>query len=119
MKESTIWGCFYGLKGVYSCFVNKNLSDIGEFRTLFRLNPEVYQNAHTSIKDEALPLWPEDYQGKKVFEAWLDTNSTGYITNIIRALGYMKRKFMVYMVDTKKGTTVSGFFHQAVIIAAR
>lgn len=72
---------FDGLDGIYSYFVNKNLPVLGEFRTLFRLNPEVYTNAHTSIKDQALPLWPEDYQGKEVFdETWLDTNNTGYIT---------------------------------------
>lgn len=72
---------FDGLDGIYSYFVNKNLPDLGEFRTLFRLNPELYENAHTSIKDEALPLWPEDYRGEEIFdETWLNENNTGYIT---------------------------------------
>lgn len=72
---------FKGLDGFYSYFVNRNLPVLGEFRTLIRLNPDVYQNAHTSIKDGALPVWPDDYQGTKIFdETWKNTNGTGYIT---------------------------------------
>lgn len=72
---------FKGLNGFYSYFVNKALPDLGEFRTLIRLNPDLYQNAHTSIKDEALPVWPDDYKGEKVFdETWVAPDGNGYIT---------------------------------------
>lgn len=72
---------FKGLNGFYSYFVNRNLPLLGEFRTLIRLNPNIYQNGHTSIKDEALPVWPDDYKGKKVFdETWQLGNTSNYIT---------------------------------------
>lgn len=72
---------FKGLNGFYSYFVNKGLPDLGEFRTLIRLNPDLYQNGHTSIKDEALPLFPQDFQGEKVFdETWVAPDGNGYIT---------------------------------------
>ncbi|EGV61542.1 polysaccharide lyase [Yamadazyma tenuis] len=69
---------FKGLDGFYNYYVSHNLPVLGEFRTLFRLNPDVYQNGHTSIKDEALPSFPDDYKGTKVFdETWLLSSANG------------------------------------------
>ncbi|ANZ76280.1 BA75_03275T0 [Komagataella pastoris] len=72
---------FQGLDGFYSYFVNKNLPTLGEFRTLFRLNPDVYQSGHTTLKDGLLPIFPDDFKGVKTFdETWLAPDNSSYIT---------------------------------------
>ncbi|KAK9452854.1 polysaccharide lyase family 4, domain III-domain-containing protein [Dipodascopsis uninucleata] len=70
-----------GLQGFYSYFVNELLPPLGEFRTLFRLNPDVFQNGYTSLKEGPLPVFPADYTGIKVQdETWLTPDNRSYIT---------------------------------------
>lgn len=73
---------FRGLNGIYSYFLNHNLPVLGEFRTLIRLNPDIYQDGHTSLKDEPLPKFPQDYVLEEIFdETWIDPNNQSkYIT---------------------------------------
>ncbi|KAL7269827.1 hypothetical protein RUND412_007486 [Rhizina undulata] len=71
---------FTGLAGFYSYFVNTALGEQGEFRTLYRLDPQYFTNGHTYLKDEALPLLSDIVNGTKVQdETWERPDGT-YIT---------------------------------------
>lgn len=75
------WVIFSGQAGAYQYFVNRALPVLGEFRTLWRLDNTTFPNAHTSIRDEPLPLL-SDYlpQNKVQDETWLKPDGDGYIT---------------------------------------
>lgn len=69
-----------GLDGFYSYFVNKALGVQGEFRTLYRLDPTLFPNGRTYLKDEPLPLFSDILNGTNVQdETWQRPDGT-YIT---------------------------------------
>jgi rhamnogalacturonan endolyase len=57
---------FTGLTGFYSYFINTGLGEQGEFRTLYRLAPDLFPNGRTYLKSEALPLFVDILNGVKV-----------------------------------------------------
>jgi rhamnogalacturonan endolyase len=44
-----------GLSGVYSYFVASNLGKVGEFRTVYRVDGNIFRNGYTSVKSGPLP----------------------------------------------------------------
>lgn len=49
------WVIYPELAGAYQYFVNKALPDISIFRTLWRLNPELFTHGYTTTRNEKLP----------------------------------------------------------------
>ncbi|KAF2126694.1 polysaccharide lyase family 4 protein [Dothidotthia symphoricarpi CBS 119687] len=49
------WVIYPDLAGAYQYFVNKALPDLSIFRTLWRLNPDLFTNGYTTTKNEKLP----------------------------------------------------------------
>lgn len=75
------WVIFSGLPGAYQYFVNRALPELGEFRTLWRLDNTTFTNGHNNIRDAPLPPLAEYLPENKVQdETWLAPNGTGYIT---------------------------------------
>ncbi|KAI5856370.1 polysaccharide lyase family 4, domain III-domain-containing protein [Tricharina praecox] len=71
---------FTGLSGFYSYFVNTALGVQGEFRTLYRLTPELFPNGRTYLKDAPLPLFETILTSPSVQdETWQAPDGT-YIT---------------------------------------
>lgn len=68
------------LPGAYQYFVNRALPTLGEFRTLWRLSNTSFPNAHTNVKDGALPLFSEYATATNVQdETWQKPDGT-YLT---------------------------------------
>lgn len=49
------WVVFDGLAGAYNYFVNRDLYDSALIRTLWRLDPKLFRNGRTYLRDEPLP----------------------------------------------------------------
>lgn len=80
-KEGTVhFVLMTGLDGFYSYFVNTALGVQGEFRTLYRLAPDLFPNGRTYLRDEPLPLFADILNGTSVQdETWQRPDGT-YIT---------------------------------------
>lgn len=75
------WVIFSGLPGAYQYFVNEALPDLGEFRTLWRLDNDTFLNGRTNIRDEPLPPLADFVAGTKVQdETWLAADGSHYLT---------------------------------------
>lgn len=75
------WVIFSGLAGAYQYFVNAALPELGEFRTLWRLDNTTFTHGKTNIKDAELPPLDEYLADNKVQdETWLAPDGSGYIT---------------------------------------
>lgn len=75
------WVIFSGLPGAYQYFVNKALPDLGEFRTLWRLDNTTFTRGHNDVRDELLPPLSDYLPENKVQdETWLAPDGQGYIT---------------------------------------
>ncbi|CAJ2503892.1 Uu.00g112860.m01.CDS01 [Anthostomella pinea] len=75
------WVIMSGLAGAYQYFVNHALPQLGEFRTLWRLDNETFTHGKTDIKDQELPPLSEYIDANKVQdETWLAPDGRGYIT---------------------------------------
>jgi len=44
-----------GISGMYSYFVTDNIGKVSEFRTLYRLDGDIFRNGYNSVKSGALP----------------------------------------------------------------
>lgn len=71
---------FNGLPGFYSYFVNAALGSRGEFRTLYRLAPDLFPNGRTYLKDAPLPLWADILTGVKVQDETWQRPDGSYVT---------------------------------------
>jgi rhamnogalacturonan endolyase len=75
------WVIFEGQHGAYQYFVNHNLPDLGEFRTLWRLDNVTFPNGRTVSKDGTLPPLSDYIDANKVFdETWSAPDGNGYLT---------------------------------------
>jgi rhamnogalacturonan endolyase len=75
------WVIFSGLAGAYQYFVNHALPQLGEFRTLWRLDNTSFPNGKTDIRDEPLPPLSDYLPENKVQdETWLRPDGSGYLT---------------------------------------
>ncbi|KAH8661883.1 polysaccharide lyase family 4 protein [Xylariales sp. PMI_506] len=75
------WVIFSGLAGAYQYFVNHALPELGEFRTLWRLDNTTFLKGKTNLRDELLPPLSEYLPQNKVQdETWLKPDGSGYIT---------------------------------------
>ncbi|KAI0130102.1 polysaccharide lyase family 4 protein [Xylariales sp. AK1849] len=75
------WVIFSQLGGAYQYFVNHGLPELGEFRTLWRLDNTNFPKGKTDLRDEELPSLDEYLAGNKVQdETWLNPDGSGYIT---------------------------------------
>ncbi|KAK4140568.1 polysaccharide lyase [Dichotomopilus funicola] len=75
------WVIFQGQHGAYQYFINHALPDLGEFRTLWRLDNTTFPNGRTVTKDGPLPPLSEYVAANKVQdETWLAPDGKGYIT---------------------------------------
>lgn len=116
-KESIHMVLFDGLDGIYSYFVNKNLPDLGEFRTVFRLNPKCPQIPIPLLKIKHYHYGRRTTKGRRFLMRLGWTHIIpDILLNITGALGYTKKNFMVYTVSTEIEAMVSGLVHPAVII---
>jgi rhamnogalacturonan endolyase len=60
-----------GVSGVYSYFVVSNLGTVGEFRTVYRPDGNIFRNGYTSSKSGALPTLDDIKNGTKLQdETW-------------------------------------------------
>ncbi|KAM0815909.1 putative Polysaccharide lyase family 4, domain III-domain-containing protein [Seiridium cardinale] len=74
------WVVFDGLAGSYQYFVNTGVPDLSILRTLWRLDPTLFLNARTYLRDQALPDFALYANATKVQdETWELENGT-YIT---------------------------------------
>lgn len=75
------WVIFAGQHGAYQYFVNHALPDLGEFRTLWRLDNTTFPNARTVTKDGVLPPLSDYIAANKIQdETWLSPDGKSYIT---------------------------------------
>ncbi|KAI1343322.1 polysaccharide lyase family 4 protein [Xylariaceae sp. FL0016] len=75
------WVIFSQLPGAYQYFVNHALPQLGEFRTLWRLDNTTFPKGKTDLRDEELPPLSEYIAANKVQdETWLKPDGSGYIT---------------------------------------
>lgn len=75
------WVIFSGLPGAYQYFVNRALPDLGEFRTLWRLDNTTFTHGRNNILDQELPPLSDYLPECKVQdETWLSPDGEGYIT---------------------------------------
>ncbi|KAF9895165.1 hypothetical protein FE257_000067 [Aspergillus nanangensis] len=74
------WVIFDDLAGAYQYFVNQALPDLGEFRTLWRLDNTSFPNGHTNLKDEPLPPLSEYVVSTKVQDETWERADGSYIT---------------------------------------
>ncbi|OLN96364.1 Rhamnogalacturonate lyase 1 [Colletotrichum chlorophyti] len=75
------WVIFQGLAGAYQYFVNRDLPNLGEFRTLWRLDNASFPNGKTALHDKALPRLSDYLPENKVQdETWRTPDGTGYLT---------------------------------------
>lgn len=75
------WVVFSGLAGAYQYFVNHALPNLGEFRTLWRLDNTTFTNGKTDRRDEALPPLSDYISTNYVQDStWLKPDGSGYIT---------------------------------------
>ncbi|USP75083.1 polysaccharide lyase family 4 protein [Curvularia clavata] len=71
------WVLHDTLPGAYQYFVNRALPTLGEFRTLWRLSNTSFPNAHTNVKDGALPQFSEYLNATNVQdETWQKPDGT-------------------------------------------
>lgn len=74
------WVIYTDLVGAYQYFVNHALPNLGEFRTLWRLDNESFPNGRTTERDGALPAYEEYLTATKVQdETWQKADGT-YLT---------------------------------------
>lgn len=71
---------FEDLAGAYQYFVNRALPELGEFRTLFRLDNATFPNGRTNIKDAPLPPFAEIMNSTKVQDETWQRADGSYIT---------------------------------------
>lgn len=68
---------FENLAGSYQYFVNKALPDLSVLRTLWRLDPELFLNGRTYLRDQPLPDFSLYANATKVQdETWELANGT-------------------------------------------
>ncbi|KAK7927408.1 hypothetical protein PG985_004406, partial [Apiospora marii] len=71
------WVIFDDLAGAYQYFVNRALPDIGILRTLWRLDPGLFLNGRTYLRNQALPDFSLYQNATKVQdETWQLANGT-------------------------------------------
>ncbi|CAK5278237.1 unnamed protein product [Mycena citricolor] len=73
------WVVFDGLRGAYQYFVGKDLPYLEIFRSLWRLNPDLFLNGRTNIKEGPLPpfyLYSANNSIKVQDETWELPNGT-------------------------------------------
>ncbi|KAK6828426.1 polysaccharide lyase family 4 protein [Apiospora arundinis] len=77
-KEGELhWVIFEGLAGAYQYFVNRNLPNISILRTLWRLDPKLFLNGRTYLRDQPLPDFSLYQNATKVQdETWQLANGT-------------------------------------------
>ncbi|KFX98823.1 hypothetical protein O988_04190 [Pseudogymnoascus sp. VKM F-3808] len=71
---------FTGLAGAYQYFVNKGLSDQGEYRSLWRLDNTTFTHGKTGRKDEELPPLSWHTEETKVFDSTYLRPDGTYVT---------------------------------------
>lgn len=74
------WVIYDDLAGAYQYFVNAALPDLSVFRTLWRLNPDLFLNGRTYLKDEALPDFALYANATKVQDETWELSDGSYIT---------------------------------------
>ncbi|KAK8060064.1 hypothetical protein PG996_009994 [Apiospora saccharicola] len=71
------WVIFDDLAGAYQYFVNRALRDISILRTLWRLDPDLFLNGRTYLRDQTLPDFSLYQNATKVQdETWQLANGT-------------------------------------------
>ncbi|KAK9769834.1 putative Polysaccharide lyase family 4, domain III-domain-containing protein [Seiridium cardinale] len=74
------WVVFDGLAGSYQYFVNTGVPDLSILRTLWRLDPTLFLNARTYLRDQALPDFSLYANATKVQDETWDLEDGTYIT---------------------------------------
>lgn len=74
------WVIYDDLAGAYQYFVNRDLGDISILRSLFRLDPDLFPNGRTYLKDEPLPSFELILNSTKVQDETFETSNGTYIT---------------------------------------
>jgi rhamnogalacturonan endolyase len=68
------------LGGAYQYFVNRALPQLGEFRTLWRLDNKTFTHGWTVEKNAMLPLLSEIHKEQKVQDETFARRDGGYVT---------------------------------------
>ncbi|KAH6645195.1 polysaccharide lyase family 4, domain III-domain-containing protein [Truncatella angustata] len=74
------WVIFDDLAGSYQYFVNKGVPDLSILRTLWRLDPTLFLNARTYLRDQALPDYSLYANATKVQDETWELEDGTYIT---------------------------------------
>lgn len=74
------WVVFDDLSGAYNYFVNKNIYDTALIRTLWRLDPKIFLNGRTYLKDEPLPDIQDILASPEIQDQTWETANGTYIT---------------------------------------
>ncbi|KAK9415814.1 putative Polysaccharide lyase family 4, domain III-domain-containing protein [Seiridium unicorne] len=74
------WVVFDGLAGSYQYFVNTGVPDLSILRTLWRLDPTLFLNARTYLRDQALPDFSLYANATKVQDETWELADGTYIT---------------------------------------
>ncbi|KAI9694325.1 MAG: hypothetical protein M1820_009014 [Bogoriella megaspora] len=74
------WVLFDDLPGAYQYFVNRALPDLSIFRTLWRLNPKLFLNGRTYLRNQDLPDFSLYANATKVQDETFQIANGTYIT---------------------------------------